>query len=73
MHNLKRPRDVNQLSKHIVDLSVGDIQDDSQKEESPAAILGRKGGKARAIKLTQKQRQEIAYTAIQARWKKNNA
>jgi general stress protein YciG len=35
----------------------------------PAAVeLGRRGGKARAQKLTKKQREEIARKAGQARW-----
>jgi len=39
--------------------------------KNPAAVsLGRKGGKARAAKLTSEQRSEIARKAVQARWKK---
>jgi len=33
-----------------------------------AVELGRKGGKARALKLTKKQRAEIAKRAAQKRW-----
>src|ERR1700704_2610333 len=45
------------------------------KKENPAAVaLGRKGGKkggpARAAKLTPQQRSESARKAVQARWKK---
>src|SRR2546423_6209984 len=45
------------------------------KKKDPAAVaLGRKGGKkggpARAAKLTPKQRSESARKAVQARWKK---
>jgi hypothetical protein len=37
----------------------------------PAAVeLGSRGGKARAQRLTKKQRQEIARKAGQARWQK---
>lgn len=44
-------------------------------EKNPAAVaLGRlgglKGGKARAAKLSKKQRSEIAKKAAQSRWKK---
>ena len=47
----------------------------SPKDKNPAAVaLGRlgglKGGKARAAKLTQKQRSEIARRAATARWAK---
>jgi hypothetical protein len=33
-----------------------------------AVALGRKGGKARAKRLTEKERSEAAKKAIQARW-----
>jgi len=44
------------------------------KKKSPAAIeLGRRGGKARAKKLTKEQRHESARKAAQARWQKDEA
>ena len=48
---------------------------DNQPEKNPAAVaLGRlgglKGGKARAAKLTAKQRKEMASNAAKSRWKK---
>jgi hypothetical protein len=73
----KRPRDPNQLGKMIVDISVGDIEDRlptaEEQGKNPAAVaLGRlggaKGGKARAKKLTAKQRKEIARRAASMRW-----
>jgi hypothetical protein len=74
MQRPKRPRDPNQLGKLIVDLSVGEaddsknMPDDSGKD--PAAVaLGKKGGKARAKKLTTKQRREIARNAAKTRWR----
>ena len=36
-----------------------------------AVELGRKGGQARAAKLTKKQRSEIAKKAAEARWTKD--
>jgi hypothetical protein len=47
----------------------------SVREKNPAAVaLGRlgglKGGKARAAKLTAKQRSEIARQAVLARWRR---
>ena len=60
----KRPRDINQLAKFIVDVSTGDAE---LPECQPD---GKKGGQARARKLTREQRQEIARRAAQARWKK---
>ena len=67
----KRPRDINQLAKLVVDLSTGDA---SEEELSIKAISGRigglKGGKVRAANLTPAQRSQIAKLAAQARWKK---
>lgn len=43
----------------------------SNMKKLPAAVeLGSRGGKARALKLTKKQREEIARKAGQARWQK---
>ncbi len=76
----KRPRDVNQLAKMIVDMSVGNpILGEAlpvEQEKNPAAIaLGKlgasKGGKARAAKLSPKIRSQIAKQAAKARWKKS--
>jgi len=74
MQKPKRPRDPNQLGKLIVDLSVGEADDSKnmprESEKDPAAIaLGKKGGKARAAKLSPKQRSFIAKKAAKARWK----
>jgi hypothetical protein len=73
MPKRKRPRDLNQLAKFIVDVSTGDAElPECQPDgKNPAAVeLGTLGGKARADKLTREQRQEIARRAAQARWKK---
>ncbi|MBC7929758.1 MAG: hypothetical protein H7Z38_04230 [Rubrivivax sp.] len=73
----KRPRDVNQLAKMIVDISTGDVADEAppEREKNPAAVaLGKlgasKGGQARAAKLSPKKRQAIAKKAAAARWDK---
>lgn len=67
----KRPRDINQLAKMIVDLTTGDAK---EKPESVKAQSGRKGGlkggAARKIALTPERRKEIAIKAAQSRWKK---
>jgi hypothetical protein len=68
---LKRPRDPIQLGKLIVDIATGQVEDRDRvpsHEESPATKLAKKGGKARAAKLTAKRRREIAQQAAQARW-----
>lgn len=75
----KRPRDMAQLAKRIVDIATGEVEDRAPTPEEqgkdPAAVsLGRrgglKGGKARAEKLSATRRKAIASQAAQARWKK---
>jgi hypothetical protein len=70
----KRPRDPNQLGKLIVDLATGEATEEPDDGKNPAAVeLGRKGGlkggKARAAKMTSKERSEAARKAANARWK----
>lgn len=72
----KRPRDMNQLAKAIVDISVGEAPPEVDPDEgkNPAAVaLGRlggaKGGKARAASLSKRRRSQIARKAAQERWK----
>ncbi len=52
-------------------IATGEIEEDIDDDgKNKAAIeLGRKGGKARAAKLSKKQRAEIARKAAVARWK----
>lgn len=71
----KRPRDVNELARQIVDEATGEAppEPDPDEGKDPAAVeLGRrgglKGGKARAAKMTPEQRSEAARTAAAARW-----
>lgn len=73
----KRPRDVNQMAKLIVDMATGEAPPDTVADDgkNPAAVaLGRlgglKGGKARAEKLTKAKRAAIAKKAAAARWGK---
>lgn len=68
----KRPRDPNQLAKAIVDLATGQSTEPSPPEKNEAAAeLGRKGGAARAKKLTKKQRVEIAKKGARERWRED--
>lgn len=71
----KRPRDISQLAKLIVDQATDEekpVEEQPQKNKA-AQELGRlgglKGGKARAEKLTPERKREIAQKAAQARWK----
>jgi hypothetical protein len=74
--NPKRPRDPNQLAKCILDLATGAITvPDPSAGKDPAAVSlgrrgGQKGGPARAAKLSQERRAEIARDASAKRWKK---
>ncbi len=50
-------------------------EEDANQEKNPAAVAlgrlgGKKGGPARAAKLTPEQRKEIARKAAAARWQK---
>ncbi len=66
---LKRPRDPIQLGKLVVDIATGQVEDCTPtEEESAGAKLAKKGGKARAAKLSAQRRREIAQQAAQARW-----
>jgi hypothetical protein len=72
----KRPRDTNQLAHMIAQLATGELDDIKTDDgKDPAAVaLGRKGGlkggKARAAKLTAKERSAIAKNAARSRWGK---
>jgi len=73
----KRPRDINQLAFAIVRAATEgepEVRPEDEGKNPHAVALGRlgglKGGKARAKKLTKKQRSEIARKAAKARWKK---
>jgi hypothetical protein len=69
----KRPRDVNELARQLVDEATGETPKfDPDEGKDPAAVaLGRKGGlkggKARAAKMTPEQRSEAARKAARAR------
>jgi hypothetical protein len=68
----KRPTDLNQLAASLVKAATeGESAPDSGK--NPAAVAlgrlgGKKGGAARAAKLTAEERREIARNAAVKRW-----
>jgi hypothetical protein len=71
----KRPRDPNQLAKLIVDIAIGESEDQvsSTKKRKPQGRAGGlKGGKSRARRLTREERHDIAKLAARARWKKQD-
>lgn len=81
----KQPRDTNIRALDTVLRATGEAQEDGSKESqdleptpgerhAAAVALGRlggkKGGKARAAKMTPQERQESARKAARARWNK---
>lgn len=69
----KRPRDPNQLAKSIIGIATGQIEDreptpEEQGKDPAASALGKKGGAARAAKMTPERRVEIAKKAALKRW-----
>jgi hypothetical protein len=76
-----KDHDFTTVGRRVVEQAIGEKLtgeplDDPNKGKSPAAVAlgklgGAQGGAARAVALTPEQRQEIARTAAQARWKKS--
>jgi hypothetical protein len=64
----KRPGDVIGAAVMVGRIATGEITDDQRSEA--AASLGRKGGAARAAKLSPGKRKEIARRAAKSRWAK---
>ncbi len=68
----KRPRDVSQLA-HAVVKAATEGEPEPNDGKNPAAVAlgrlgGKKGGRARATKLSAERRSEIAKKAAKARW-----
>ena len=65
----KKRQDINKLAASIVERATSE----SETNKNPYAVAlgrlgGKKGGEARAKKLTPERRKEIAKKAAQARW-----
>lgn len=77
----KRQKDIQELARHVLDTVVPDAEappepEPPKHEKNPAAVAlrklgGKKGGPARAAKLTAEQRREIAKKAAAKRWGKS--
>ena len=75
-----KDRDFTSIARNVVEQAIGEQLDGSPLKvtvihKSAAAVSrgrlgGLKGGKARALKLSAKQRKTIAAKAAKARWKK---
>ena len=77
MPTTRRPAlDLNQLAKRMLDEAIGDAPKTKPPAQKNAAAVelgklgGKKGGAARATKLTPEQRSLIAKKAAAERWKK---
>jgi hypothetical protein len=71
----KRPRDPIALAKLVGDIATGQTQDSEPDNRNPAAVEmgslgGKRGGTARAAKLSPERRREIAREAALKRWSK---
>lgn len=73
-----KDRDFATIARNVVERAIGERLNgsplqDSDKGKNPAAVAlgklgGKKGGKARAAKLTATERSAIAKKAAKARW-----
>src|ERR1700682_3849127 len=73
----KRPRDFSQAAKLVIDVATGQVEDraptpEEQGKDPSAAAMGRKGGAARAAKLSKEARSTAAKKAAKARWKETS-
>ncbi len=65
----KRPADVIGAAVTVAKIATGEIEETTDDGKNKAAVeLGRKGGRARASKLTPERRREIARRAAKKRW-----
>ena len=64
----KRPADVVGCAVTVMRIATGE-QEETGYEQTGKRNAGKVGGKARADKLTPKQRSEIAREGAEARWK----
>ena len=67
--------DPNQAAKSVVDQVIVKTEKTARPRKNPAAVAlgrlgGKKGGPARAAKLSASQRSQIARNAARARWNK---
>lgn len=69
----KRPADVVGAAVKVMQIATGEIEETTNDGKNKAAVeLGRKGGQARAEKMTPERRSEIARKAAISRWKQTD-
>ena len=64
----KRPADVIGNAVRVMRIATGEETEELNSAKAGAAELGRRGGKARAVKMTAAERKAVAKKAAQARW-----
>lgn len=67
----KRPADVVGAAVMVAKIATGEVEEQTEQDDGKdkaAQAMGRKGGKARADRLTPEQRREIARKAAHKRW-----
>jgi len=66
----RRPRDVIGNAAHVMRIATVQIEDTitDDGKNAAAVALGRMGGKARAKKMSKRERQRIARNAAKSRW-----
>jgi len=74
----KRPADAVARAVKVAKIATGEIEEDKPEDESKgkdeaAVSMGKRGGTARAVKLTEAERKKIAKKAAKARWAKQTA
>ena len=68
----KRPGDVIGAAIMVAKIATGEVEDNgTAADKAHHARGGKKGGAARADKLSPRERSEIARMAAEARWKKS--
>lgn len=70
-------KDTNEMAFSVVQQATGQAEK-PRSDKNPAAVAlgrlgGKKGGKARAAKLTEERRAEIAKKAAAARWSRSKS
>jgi predicted Zn-dependent protease len=66
----KRPADVIGNAVHVMRIATGQVADTKRNSKTEASRKGGlKGGKSRAVKLSQNKRKAIAKKAAITRWK----
>ena len=69
----KRPADAVGAAVMVAKIATGEIEEPDDGKNKAAVELGRRGGQARAKKLSKERRAEIPRTAAKKRWAGNKS